>query len=80
MLFLGLGLSDRVMDAKVCLFRQRLTQVSAINGLFNRFDAILRNAGSFSKAAQYQRGESGYSGRTDPTRLAGQRQTLENQY
>ena len=40
MRFLGLGLSDRVPDAKtVWLFRERLTQAGAINGLFNRFDA-----------------------------------------
>jgi IS5 family transposase len=44
--FLGLGLSDRVPDAKtVWLFRKRLTQAGAIDVLFNRFDAALRNAG-----------------------------------
>lgn len=38
---LGLGLSDRVPDAKtVCLFRKRLKQ-GAIDGLFNHFDATL---------------------------------------
>ncbi|GBQ36924.1 transposase [Acetobacter fabarum DSM 19596] len=42
--FLGLGLSDRVPDAKtVWLFRERLTQASAIDSLFNRFDTPLRN-------------------------------------
>ena len=42
MRFLGLGLSDRVPDAKtVWLFRERLTQAGAIDGLFNRFDATL---------------------------------------
>ena len=46
MRFLGLGLSDRVPDAKtVWLFRDRLTQAGAIDGLFNCFDATLRNAG-----------------------------------
>jgi IS5 family transposase len=46
MRFLGLGLSDRVPDAKtVWLFRERLTQTGAIDVLFNRFDATLRNAG-----------------------------------
>ncbi|GLQ69576.1 hypothetical protein GCM10007866_20290 [Gluconobacter albidus] len=46
MRFLGLRLSDRVPDAKtVWLFRERLTQAGAIDVLFNRFDATLRNAG-----------------------------------
>ena len=46
MRFLGLGLSDRVPDAKtVWLFRERLTQAGAIEGLFNRFDTTLRSAG-----------------------------------
>jgi hypothetical protein len=42
MCFLGLELSERVPDAKtVWLFRQRLAQAGAIDGLFNRFDATL---------------------------------------
>ncbi|MCP1229298.1 transposase, partial [Acetobacter fabarum] len=46
MRFLGLGLSDRMPDARtVWLFRERLTQAGAIDVLFNRFDATLRNAG-----------------------------------
>ncbi|WP_039904752.1 IS5/IS1182 family transposase, partial [Acetobacter tropicalis] len=46
MRFLGMGLSDRVPDAKtVCLFRERLTQAVAIERLFERFDTTLRNAG-----------------------------------
>ena len=46
MRFLGLGLSDRVPDAKtILLSRERLTQAGAIERLFNRFDATLRNAG-----------------------------------
>lgn len=46
MRFFGLGLSGCVPDAKaVLLFRVRLTQAGAIDGLFNRFDATLRNAG-----------------------------------
>ena len=45
MRFLGLELSDRVPDAKtVWLFRERLTQARAIERLFERFNAILRNA------------------------------------
>jgi len=46
MRFLGLGLSERVPDAKtIWLFRERLTQAGAIERLFERFDAPLRNAG-----------------------------------
>jgi len=53
MRFLGLGLSDRVPDAKtVWLFRERLTQASAIDGLFNRFDATLRHAGYLPMTGQ----------------------------
>ncbi|GAN69845.1 transposase [Acetobacter orleanensis NRIC 0473] len=51
--FLGLELSDRVPDAKtVWLFRERLTQAGAIDGLFNCFDAILRNAGYLPMSGQ----------------------------
>ncbi len=53
MRFLGLGLSDRVPDAKtVWLFRERLTQAGAIESLFNRFDAALRNAGYLAMSGQ----------------------------
>ena len=53
MRFLGLGLSDRVPDAKtVWLFRERLTQAGAIERLFERFDAILRTAGYLSMSGQ----------------------------
>ncbi|MFT9366961.1 MAG: transposase, partial [Gluconobacter sp.] len=53
MRFLGLGLSDRVPDAKtVWLFRERLTQAGAVDGLFNRFDATLRNAGYLPMSGQ----------------------------
>lgn len=46
MRFLDLRLSDRVPDAKnIWLFRKRLTQAKAIDVLFDRFDATLRNAG-----------------------------------
>ncbi|GBR55222.1 hypothetical protein GCM10007872_00610 [Gluconobacter sphaericus NBRC 12467] len=46
MRFLGLGLSDRVPDAKtVWLFRERLPRAGAIDILLNRFNAVLRNAG-----------------------------------
>ena len=53
MRFLGLGLSDRVPDAKtVWLFRERLTQAGVIDGLFSRFDATLRNAGYLPMSGQ----------------------------
>ncbi|WP_171840728.1 IS5 family transposase [Asaia bogorensis] len=53
MLFLGLALSDRVPDAKtVWLFRERLTEVGAIQNLFARFDATLRNAGYLPMSGQ----------------------------
>ena len=53
MRFLGLGLSDRVPDSKtVWLFRERLTQVGAIEGLFNRFDTTLRYAGYLPMSGQ----------------------------
>ena len=53
MRFLGLGLSDRVPDAKTLwLFRERLTQAGAIDALFNRFDATLRNATYFPMLGQ----------------------------
>ena len=53
MRFLGLGLSDRVPDAKtICAFRERLTQAGAIDGLFARFDAALREAGYIAMGGQ----------------------------
>ncbi|KXV67068.1 transposase [Gluconobacter oxydans] len=53
MRFLGLGLSDRVPDAKTLwLFRERLTQAGAIEGLFNRFDTTLRSAGYLPMSGQ----------------------------
>ncbi len=46
MRFLGLGLSDRVPDARtIWLFREKLTPAEAIKPLFDRFDAALREAG-----------------------------------
>jgi len=51
MRFLGLGLSDRVPET-VWLFRERLTQAGSIGGLFNRFDATLRNAGYLPMSGQ----------------------------
>lgn len=47
MRFLGLGLSDRVPDARtIRLFRERLTRAGAIEPLFARFEAMLRGATS----------------------------------
>jgi IS5 family transposase len=53
MRFLGLGLSDRVPDARtIWLFREKLTRAGAIKGLFERFDAALRAAGFIAMAGQ----------------------------
>ena len=47
MRFLGLGLADRVPDARTILFREKLTNAGAIKTLFQRFDATLRQAGLY---------------------------------
>ncbi|BAU38965.1 transposase [Acetobacter pasteurianus NBRC 101655] len=53
MRFLGLELSDRVPDAKtVWLCQKRLSQLVAIEILFNRFGATLRNAGYLPMSSQ----------------------------
>jgi len=53
MRFLGLGLSDRVPDAKtIWLFRERLTKAGAIPALFERFAAMLRGAGYIAMSGQ----------------------------
>ena len=53
MRFLGLGLSDRVPDAKtIWLFRERLTKAGAITALFERFAAMLRGAGYIAMSGQ----------------------------
>jgi len=53
MRFLGLGLSDRVPDARtIWLFRERLTKAGAIETLFERFDAMLRAAGYIAMSGQ----------------------------
>lgn len=53
MRFLGLGLSDRVPDARtIWLFRERLTKVGAIERLFERFDKMLRDAGYIAMSGQ----------------------------
>ena len=51
--FLGLGLSDRVPDARtIWLFRERLTKADVIKALFDRFDAALRASGYIAMSGQ----------------------------
>jgi transposase, IS5 family len=53
MRFLGLGLSDRVPDARtIWLFREKLTRAEAIKPLFDRFEAALREAGYVAMGGQ----------------------------
>jgi len=53
MRFLGLGLPDRVPDARtIWLFREKLTRVGAIKGLFERFEAALKAAGDIAMSGQ----------------------------
>jgi IS5 family transposase len=53
MRFLGLGLSDRVPDARtIWLFREKLTKAQAIDTLFERFDAALRAKGYIAMGGQ----------------------------
>src|SRR6202171_2470417 len=53
MRFLGLGLADRVPDARtIWLFREKLTQGGAIQPLFDSFDATLRASGYIAMSGQ----------------------------
>jgi transposase, IS5 family len=53
MRFLGLGLSDRVPDARtIWLFREKLTKADVIKGLFERFDNALRAKGFIAMSGQ----------------------------
>jgi transposase, IS5 family len=53
MRFLGLGLQDRVPDARtIWLFREKLTKAGAVQTLFARFDAILRRSGYIAMSGQ----------------------------
>jgi len=53
MRFLGLGLSDRVPDARtIWLFREKLTKAGVIKTLFERFDDAVRNAGYIAMGGQ----------------------------
>lgn len=53
MRFLGLGLGDRVPDAKtIWLFREQLVRAGAMDKLFERFDAALHEAGYLAMGGQ----------------------------
>ncbi len=53
MRFLGLGLGDKVPDAKtIWLFREHLTQAGAVENLFARFDKHLTKAGYLAMGGQ----------------------------
>ena len=53
MRFLGLALEDRVPDAKtIWLFREQLTTAGAVERLFQRFDAVLHDAGYLAMGGQ----------------------------
>ncbi len=53
MRFLGLGLTDKVPDAKtIWAFRERLTRAGAIEALFTRFDREIREAGYIPMSGQ----------------------------
>ena len=53
MRFLGLGLADRVPDAKtIWAFRERLVKAGAIEALFTRFDLAIRDAGYIPMSGQ----------------------------
>lgn len=53
MRLLGLGLSDRVPDVRtIWLSRETLTRAGAIQALFERFDAMLREADYIAMSAQ----------------------------
>ena len=53
MRFLGLGLEDRVPDAKtVWLYREQLTQAGVIETLFETFDGHLKDQGYLAMGGQ----------------------------
>jgi transposase, IS5 family len=53
MRFLDRALEDRVPDAKtIWLFREQLTRAGAVERLFQRFDAVLRDAGYLAMGGQ----------------------------
>lgn len=70
MRFLGLGLADRVPDAKtVWLSREQLVRAGAMERLFERFDAALRGAGYLAMGGQI----------IDATAVAAPRQKLTDE-
>jgi len=53
MRFLGLGLHDRVPDAKtIWAFRERLTKAGVVSDLFKRFEKALHDAGYIAMSGQ----------------------------
>ena len=53
MRFVGLGLHDPVPDAKtIWLYREQLTQAGAVERLFARFDATLKDKGLLAMGGQ----------------------------
>jgi hypothetical protein len=53
MRFLGLGLGDKVPDAKtIWAFRERLTRAGAVEALFARFDQSIRESGYIPMSGQ----------------------------
>jgi transposase, IS5 family len=55
MRFVGLGLGDRVPDAKTFwLFCEQLTHAGAIERLFGKFDTMLRDACSLFANASHE--------------------------
>src|SRR5437868_15378484 len=53
MRFLGLGLSDRIPDARtIWLLREKLTKAGAIGRWFERFDTTLRQSGYIAMSGQ----------------------------
>src|SRR5262249_48659813 len=79
--FLGLGLEDRVPDARtIWLFREKLTTAGAIKRLFEQFDAMLRQAGYIAMCqpgcgaapTQYGPREEGHQAGPDTGELEGQ--------
>lgn len=53
MRFLGLGLSDKVPDARtIWLFREKLSQAGMIGSLFVQFDGLLRASGYIAMSGQ----------------------------
>jgi len=53
MRFLGLGLADPVPDANtIWTFREAMKKAGAIDGLFKRFDEVLRASGSLAMSGQ----------------------------